>query len=333
MWVVEHPEVLLLLIALPVAIYARHFWPGRGGRIVFPFAIWGDRETLRSPWFIRFLVTVAAVAFWAGVALVVLALSGPTVVRRERVFLGPGIDMMIILDESPTMSAQDFAPVNRFETAKTVIRTFVERRENDAIGLVSFGAEAALRVPPTLDYEHFLERLDELVIMDLGNGTAIGMGLAVAALHLRSSSTTNRVLILLTDGVNNAGEIPPETAAAVAADLGMRIYAIGIGTTEETTYEYVDPRTGVRREGTLVDTFDEPLLRRIAESSGGGYFYAGSPGALNAVFSSIDSIETVERRARTQVNSEPMHRQILLVALALLAVDFLFRKFLMRELL
>lgn len=333
MWVFEHPETLLLLPVLPVAVWARHFRRRRGAMVRFPFAVWGEKETLHTPFGVRLGVILSAICFWTGGLLLVLAISGPTVVSRERVFLNPGVDMMIILDESPTMSAKDFAPVNRFESAKNVIGSFVERRESDAIGLVSFGAEAALRVPPTLDYERLLARLDDLTVMDLGDGTAIGMGLAVGILHLRSSSAEQKVLILLTDGVNNAGDIPPETAAGVAADLGMRIYAIGIGTDEETAFEFTDPADGRTYRGTLRESFDEDLLRRIAELSGGGYFYAGSPGALAAVFRSIDSIETVERRARTIVRSEPRQREILLLALMFFASDFLLRKVLMREIL
>jgi Ca-activated chloride channel family protein len=254
-------------------------------------------------------------------------------VSRERVYLNRGIDMMLVLDESPSMAAQDFAPVNRFETARETIRRFVERRENDPIGLVSFGREAALRVPPTTDYEKLGAVLEELRIMELGDGTAIGMGLALGALHLRSSDAPEKVMILLTDGKNNAGEVPAETAAQVATELGIRIYTIGIGSETQAPIEFTDPETGQVYRGTFEGGFDEGLLREVAQLSGGAYFYAGTSGTLESVFEAIDSIETTEKRVRIEVSTEPRHRILIIFALGALLVDFFIRKLVLREVL
>lgn len=331
MWLFDQPAYLGLLLLLPVAIYFRHFWPRRGSRMPFAIGIWPDRGFSPRPLGLGLLHRGGTLCFWLGVVLLVVGLAGPSRVTRERVFLNQGIDMMIVLDESPSMAAQDFVPVNRFETARDVIERFVLSRENDAIGLVSFGREAALRVPPTLDYEALLTRLAELRIMDLGDGTAIGMGLAIAALHLEQSTADERVIILLTDGENNAGEISPETAARVAAEMGIRIYAIGIGSEEAAPLEFVDPESGRVYRGTFEGGFDEALLQRIAESAGGLYFYAGSGGTLGAIFNAIDSLETVERRVRIQVHRTQRYLWVVFLGLLLILADYLVRRLLIRE--
>ncbi|MFP4374482.1 MAG: vWA domain-containing protein [Spirochaetaceae bacterium] len=331
--VFETPGYLFLLVLVPVGIYFRHFRPQRGGKLQFAYRVWNTRGFVPSLFFRRAVFALAVISFWSAVVALVLALGGPAEVTRERVFLNRGIDMMIVLDESPSMAAQDFAPVNRFESARETIRRFVERRENDPIGLVSFGREAALRVPPTTDYEKLGGTLDELRIMELGDGTAVGMGIALGALHLRSSDAPEKVMILLTDGKNNAGEVPPQTATRVATEIGVRIYTIGIGSETEASIEFTDPETGQEYRGTFEGGFDEEILREIAELSGGAYFYAGTSGTLESVFEAIDSIETTEKRVRIEVKTEPLHRLLIMFALGALLFDFIVRKLLLREVL
>jgi Ca-activated chloride channel family protein len=333
MWVFREPIFLALLALVPIGVYFRHFWKRRGGNISFPFHVWGGSGF--NPQFrgLRLFRALGILAFWVGATALIVATARPATVERQRVFLTRGIDIMIVLDESPSMAAQDFAPVNRFETAREVIREFVNRRENDPVGLVSFGQEAALRVPPTTHYEEVLRALDGLQIMSLGDGTAIGMGLALASLHLSSSSASEKVVILLTDGENNAGEIFPETAATVAEQLGIRIYAIGIGNTEETRLEFTDPTTGQTFRGTFQGGFDEELLQSVAQTSGGAYFYAGTSGTLASVFDAIDSIETVEKRVRIDVRTTAHHRPFILFGLAAIGLDVVIRKWLLREVL
>lgn len=324
----EAPFYLLFLFLLIPGVYFRHFYKNRGNLVSFPFSMWRQVGFVPRVLGLKLLLTVSAIFFWCGFAAVVIALAGPSLAVRERVFLNRGIDMMIVLDESPSMAAGDFQPVNRFETAREVIRKFVAGRANDPIGLVSFGLEAALRIPPTLDYSYLLRRLDELQIMDLGDGTAIGMGIAVACLHLRSSSAREKVIILLTDGKNNTGEILPETAAEIAAQMGVRVYAVGIGSPDETHIEFTDPKTQKHFRGTFEGGFNEALLKGVAERSGGNYFYAGNPGTLGAIFQSIDSLETIERRVRIQVDNQPIHESFILLGLLLLAFDFFLRAWL-----
>jgi len=328
MWILERPGYLLLILVVPVLVYLRHFWPHRGGRILFPFSLW-QGERFRAPVTARrILIRLAALLFWGAWVLLIVALAGPTRTERERIYLSRGADIMLVVDQSASMAAQDFQPVNRFAASRAVIRRFVEQRDNDHIGLVGFSAEAALRVPPTLQYDHLLTSLDGMELMELGDGTAIGMGLALATLHLQGSDASRQVIILLTDGVNNAGEISPEAAAEVAGREGVRIYTIGVGSGREAAIEVRDPEDGQLYRGTIRDGYDEETLRRIAELSGGRYFSAGSPGALAAIFSAIGTAEETERRVRVEVRRYPQHRQLILLALLLLVGDLFIRRIL-----
>lgn len=331
--VFERPGFLLLLLAVPVLVYLRHFWRGRGGTLSFPFGIWGGRGFVPPATAATVLVRFGAWFFWIGVVALVLALAGPERVHRERSYLTRGVDIMIVIDQSPTMAARDFQPVNRFESARDIIRRFITLRENDPVGIVGFGLEASLRVPPTIDYDYLLSVLDSMEIFEMGDGTAIGMGLAVAALHLERSNAPRRLIVLLTDGVNNAGEIQPETAARAARALGIGLYVIGIGSTGEVEIEIRDPETGVLLRGTIRDSFDESSLRELAEIAGGRYFYAGSTTALRAVFDTIDSVERVEQRSLLRVIRDPLDQLFIMAGLVLILIDFLIRRLLAREVL
>jgi Ca-activated chloride channel family protein len=169
--------------------------------------------------------------------------------------------------------------------------------------------------------------------MSLGKGTAIGMGLAVAALHLKGSSAQEKIVILLTDGENNAGEITPESAAEIAGSLGIKIYAIGVGGEGDVPGEYRDPETGKTFRGIFSGTYDEELLRKIAETTGGRYYSASTPGALETVFRSIDSLEVTEKRIKVKIETIPAYRIFLLLGALSILLYLIVRKALLREVL
>lgn len=328
MLVLERPVYLLLFLILPFLVYLRHFRKNRGGRVIFPF-VFSDGSGFRAPLTGRLvLLRISSLLFWSAVALLIFALAGPTRTIRERVFMTRGMDIMIVLDVSPTMAARDVQPVNRLEAARSVVRRFVEQRENDHIGLVGFSLEAALRVPPTLNHDLVLDSLEQLYLMEMGDGTAIGMALALATLHLQGTEGSEKIIILLTDGVNNAGEISPEAAAEVAGSLGIRIYAIGVGSEGEAEIEFHNPEDGRTYRGTVREGYDPEALRRIADLSGGRFFSAGGGGTLEAVFNAISTAETMERRVRVQVHRRPRHQLFLVAALVFLVVDLVLRRLL-----
>jgi len=329
----DHPTRFLVFALLMPLFYLFHFWKRRGTVFPFPFSMWKQEEFTPRLYGPRLLIAMMNVTFWGGCVLLVFAWSGPSRVIKEQVYVDRGADIMILLDESPSMAAKDFQPENRFEAARGVIRKFVESRTTDAVGLVSFALEAALRVPLTTDYSYFLEQLDSLSIMDLGDGTALGMGIATGVLHLKDSIAREKVMILLTDGKQNAGEILPETASLMAGQLGIRIYVIGIGTPGETYIEFTNPKTGIRYRGTFEGGFDEGILRNIANRSGGTYFYAGNPETLSSVFKMIDSLERSGKKVKLQVRKIPLHTTYALGGFVLLLMSFILRTSLLREVL
>lgn len=332
MWSVDQPLALAVLLLLPPAIYWVHCRRGRGGVLSVTCHLWGGVPLAPSNGSLGLAARLARWLFWLAVAMLIVAAAGPVRLHRERVFLTPGLDLMIVLDESPSMAARDLGEGSRFANAIEVIRGFVAGRENDAIGVVSFSDRAALQVPKTLDRAALYGALDRLRVMTLGDATAIGMGIAVALLHLQDSAAAGRVIILLTDGENNAGEISPLTAADIAAENGVRIYTIGVGRTGATVLELTDPRSGLTRRGVYHGRLDEALLQRVAEITGGRYFAAAEPGALAAVFREIDSLERVETRTRVRVLREPHHVELLLAALALLLLEVFLRRVIAAEL-
>jgi Ca-activated chloride channel family protein len=333
MWSLDRPLFLTLLLLVPLLIVWVHFRPSRGGRLSFGFSVFrGDSFRPRRGW--RTLLSVlAAFAFWLGFVSLILALAGPVIVTKRRDYLTRGIDLIIALDESPSMSARDTGEGNRFEAAKEVIESFIDERENDALGLVSFAAEAALRVPATLDYEAVRAALGGLRIMELGDGTAIGMGIAVSAVHLKESGGQEKVIVLLTDGDNNAGEISPLEAAQVAAQLGIRVYTIGLGREGEATLDFIDPNTGKQYRGVYKGKFNEPLLQEMAHLTGGRYFHAGGKGTLSAVFQEIDALERTDKRVSQVIERKPRHQELILAGLALILAYLLLSRLVLKELL
>lgn len=333
MWTFEEPGYLLLLGLVPVLIWLTHFWKGRGGRFKMSVAVWQGSQFAPSQPGLHFVKFLADFSLWTGLVLLILALAGPLQTRQEKVYLSNGTDIMIVLDESPSMAARDFAPENRFAAAKKVIERFVRGRENDPIGLVSFGKEAALRVPPTLDYDYFLETLNRLQIMELGDGTSLGLGISFAALHLQGSPGSEKVIIVLTDGENNGGEVQPETAVEVARSLGISLYIIGIGTSGTVPVEFTDPATGKRYSGTIEGGFNEDLLRKLTSGRAETYFSATSPGSLESIFQSIDSRENAAHRVQIRILNTPLYPWLVGAALGLWLLYLGIRKLGLKEVL
>jgi len=313
-WSLEYPFSLLVFLILPFLIYFVHFRKKRGGIILFNFTVWENKEHIQNINPARIFNIIFWFIFWAGFSSYIIAMAGPNIIEKERIYLTKGVDLLIVLDESGSMSLQDFEPDNRFESAKQVIKKFMYSRENDQIGLVTFSSDAVLRVPPTLDYSILEETLNKLKLMQLGEETAIGMGIAVAALHLKSSKAINKVIILITDGVNTTGRVSPEQAALLASQLGIRIYTIGIGRMSNSGGE-----------------FDEQMLIKIAQLSGGKYFFAGNPRTLTAIFKEIDSAVKTEKRLRIYVKRVPQHEFFILIGLICIIISYIGRKLLLKE--
>jgi len=218
------------------------------------------------------------------------------------------------------MSALDMQGQSRFAVAKRLVTRFAQLRPSDAIALVAIGADGALILPPTVDRTVFSERLAGLSIAELGDGTAIGTGLAIAAVHLRNSRAQKKLVILLTDGENNAGAVHPLTGAALAREAGAELWVIGIGTSGEVPLDYVDPLTGQRKTGTFESRYDPEALRSIAQAGGGTFLVADSTGALEDAFNRMNSTGIAPGRSRTYRVSQSLAGSLLLVALLCIAL-------------
>ncbi|UCG85588.1 MAG: VWA domain-containing protein, partial [Gemmatimonadota bacterium] len=203
-----------------------------------------------------------------------------------------GIDIVLALDISSSMLAEDLEP-NRIEAAKQVAAAFARGRRNDRIGLVAFAAEAFTQAPLTLDHEVVANVIGELEVGMIADGTAIGMGLATAVKRLQESDAESKVIVLLTDGRNNRGEIDPVTAAQIAQTLGVRVYAVGAGTRGTARVPVSDPMFGRRYVQMRVD-IDEDALREVAELTGGRYYRATDRASLEEIYREIDQLETTE---------------------------------------
>ncbi|MBI2213611.1 MAG: VWA domain-containing protein [Acidobacteria bacterium] len=261
-----------------------------------------------------------------GLALIAFALARP-----QRIFTFSterrGIDIVVALDASGSMGAEDFRPRNRFSVAKQLIARFVEKRVDDRIGIVTFGARAATRVPVSFDHRIVIAALERCDLGDHGDGTAIGHALATAVNRLRTSRAKSRVIILLTDGINNAGSVDPATAAELAKTLGIRIYAIGVGS---RGIVQMPVRVQNRLTGDVETIYrpmradiDEAMLTSIAGSTGGAYFRATDEQALESIFARIDEMERTSLEAPKTTSIDELYQAPLAAGLALIAIALL----------
>lgn len=242
----------------------------------------------------------------------VLALARPQQVRKYRIVKESGIEMIIAMDVSRSMQAKDMlvdgAEANRLHAARSVIQGFVRGRPMDRIGLVAFAGRPYLACPLTLDHKWLEESLARVRIGQVEDGTAIGSAIAAAAHRLDRRDAKSKVVVLLTDGANNAGKIAPVTAAELAGKLGVKVYAIAAGTPGSHTI----PVNGGTM--TLDQQFDLETLEKVASVSGGAHFLAQDTGSLEKIFAHIDALETTEREARVRTEPEEWFPPILALA-------------------
>jgi Ca-activated chloride channel homolog len=254
--------------------------------------------------------------------LLIAALARPQRVTRLAANDRFGIDIVIALDASGSMAAEDFRPRNRLNVAKELIGDFIRRRQNDRIGLVTFGSRAATRVPVTYDRRITESVLDRTEIGDHGNGTAIGHALATSVNRLRTSKVRSRVIILVTDGVNNSGSIDPRVAAQLAARSGIKVYTIGVGSEGPVPLpvKRQNPFTGqIETIYTHIrGELDEPTLKAIADSTGGEFFRATDAQALGAVLARIDALEKTRISAPKREQIDELYIWPLTIGLGLL---------------
>jgi Ca-activated chloride channel family protein len=263
--------------------------------------------------------------------LVAAAIARPQTGQSEYKTHTEGVDILLVLDTSGSMQAQDFKPKNRLHVAKEVVKEFVGKREHDRIGLVVFAAQAVTQCPLTLDYPVLNRLIGEVDIGMLEDGTAIGVALATAVNRMKNSQADSRVVVLLTDGQNNAGTIDPTTAAKVAAALGIKVYTIGVGTKGRAPMPVNDPIFGKRMVSVEVN-LDEEMLTKIAELTEGEYFRATDREELFEIYERIDELEKTRIESETFVNYTDRYRWLLLPALGLFVMELFLSQTALREL-
>jgi Ca-activated chloride channel family protein len=313
---VTRPLMLLLLLALP-------WWWWRRARLQPAAAVVSDLApfltSVRGKWRLWLPPIFRSLAC----AMLVIAAAGPYRRGDRTVINAEGLAIVLAIDVSSSMLAEDFAPANRLEVAKRQATAFVRGRTADRIGLVTFAGEALTQVPVTVDYATLEQAIGNLEVGLLEDGTAIGSGLATAVARLRKLPGKEKVILLLTDGENNRGIIDPRTAAKTAQAFGIKVYTVGVGTEGEARIPTQRGLNGFRYE-VLPVKIDEVLLTEIAKETGGQYFRAKDAASLGRIFTQIDRLERTPVDVVRYTRRDERTRPFLALGLAFLALELLF---------
>lgn len=313
----KYPFVLYGLILVPLIL----LWYWRKHRKSIPDVTYsslivfdGIKPTLRER-----LIHVPAILRALAITLLIVALARPQSFTSGENVYTEGIDIAILLDISGSMLAEDFKP-NRLDAAKDVIDDFVEGRTSDKIGLVVFASQSFTQCPLTIDYSVLQNLLGEIKSGMIEDGTAIGTAIANGVNRLKDSDAKSKVIILLTDGVNNSGEIDPVTAAQIAATYGIRIYSVGVGSIGEAPYPFQTP-FGKRYQMVPVE-IDENVLIQVSEITDGQYFRATDNSKLREIYDKIDKLEKTRVEITSYRNAKELFYGWAGLGLLLLVVEF-----------
>jgi Ca-activated chloride channel family protein len=315
-----HPELLWLLTLLPLLAYL-HGRTGGAPALLFSTtslasSLAGARKT--RPGTLNFLLRLVVLF------LLILALARPQLGSSTTEIEASGIDILLAVDVSGSMEAMDFTlggrPANRLEVVKKVVDEFIEQRPNDRIGLLAFAGRPYLVSPLTLDHDWLRKRLESLEIGMIEDGTAIGSAIGSGTNRLRDRESKSRILILLTDGMNNAGRVPPLIAAEAAETLDIKVYTIGAGTRGEAPMPVTD-NFGRRRLVQAKVDIDEETLSEVAEKTGAIYFRATDTASLSKIYAEINKMETTTRTIKKFESYRELFLFFVLAALTLLSLE------------
>ena len=320
--VFKNPEFLWLLILLPVIAYMLYkFKFVRLNNFKFSNLESFDFKTLKSK-----LYPIINIFRIITLLLVIVALARPQEISNStRTKTSSGIDIVIAVDISSSMLAQDLKP-NRLEALKTVASQFINDRINDRIGLVIYAGESYTKTPVTSDKDVVIKSLSDITFDGIiEDGTAIGMGLATSVNRLKESKAKSKVIILLTDGVNNSGFIDPSTAADLAANFEIKTYTIGLGTNGNARAPVALNPNGSFRFGMTKVEIDEELLKNVANKTGGLYFRATDNKKLEEIYNEINKLEKTEVEEIKYSDSEEKYRLLIIAAIGLIFVELILK--------
>ena len=329
----QNPAAFFLFLLIPLLYLLRYLKIFRQITFVAVLSDWNGKAFVWSGKIRKLLSILAKVVIFLGFASVITALADPVITRQEKVYTSLGTDIVFVIDTSPSMAAKDVGGLTRLDSAKETIRSVTAEYDGCRFGMVVLGSEASVFVPPTADINLFKGRLEDVKVGILGNGSAIGDGLSTAVCHLVSSSAKKRTIILLTDGENNAGQIHPETAAALASENDIPVYVIGIGTKGTVPIEYVDPLNGKVYSGYLDSSFNSASLRRIAAMTNGRYFEVTTVQEFQHTFETVIKTESVVQNYTFRTVTQSCFKKILLIAILLLCAGWFIKRIILREML
>ena len=324
----EYPGLLWLMV-VPALLVLHYIWIELSGRRPHMGVSTSVPWTLKGRSLMSFLRHVPFVLRTLALVLIVVAIARPRSSQDMERVDTEGIDIILAMDVSTSMLARDFTP-DRINASKDIAIEFISQRPSDRMGIVVFAGESFTQCPLTTDRATLINMMKEVQTDLIEDGTAIGNGLATAVARMKDSDAKSRVVILLTDGVNNRGEISPQMAAEIAKTYGIRVYTIGVGANGMAPYPVMTP-WGVEVQNVKVE-IDEDLLSDIAEATGGRYFRATDNTKLAEIYSEINKME----KARTTVDSFPVYKELFgkyaLLALLALLLELVFNWFVIRRL-
>ncbi len=323
-----NPWFFTLLLLLPIYLAWLYFrkekleekaipMPGLSAGSI-DFTTWKSKLSKILEW-LKYLAFIA----------MIIALARPQSVLKEEKVTGEGIDIILIMDLSSSMLAQDFKP-DRLSVSKEVASLFIDKRPYDRIGLVVFSGESFTQSPLTTDHQVLKDLIEKLECGIVQDGTAIGMGLASAVNRLKDSDAKSKIAILLTDGVNNAGYIKPITAAEIARELGIKTYTIGVGSRGLARSPISKTRSGQYRFGMSQVNIDEKLLNKISNMTSGKYYRATSRDELESIYAEIDKLEKSDIEVTIYKRYTERFRLFLWIALISLLLWFVLRNTVLR---
>lgn len=314
---------LWIAFLIPVVLGVVHLLRGRRKEARIRFPSKHLVSFIQESWKVR-LRHIPYVLRLTVIALFLAALAGPRSVLEETVYQTDGIDIVLAIDSSGSMAAEDFTVgdrrYNRLDIVKRVVEDFIAQRKNDKIGIVTFAALAYTVCPPTTDYAWLTTNLRRIELGLIKDGTAIGSAIASSVGRLKNSKAKSRIIILLTDGINNAGEIDPVSAARAAQALGIKIYTIGAGTKGSVPFPAMD-FFGRKVYQSVVIDLDEDVLKKIAETTGGKYFRAADTQSLQRIYNEIDSLEKTQIDETGYFEYEELFDYALFAALVFLVFE------------
>ncbi len=314
-----------ILFFIPAALYLVFLIRRTQKPAAFLYSSKDLLKNLRPSWKMRFQ-NISVICRYIVIVLFLVALAGPRKILEKSAVRTKGVDIVLALDASGSMAAEDFIlggqRYNRLYIIKDVVKEFIKQRENDRLGLVTFGSLAYTVCPLTTDHDWLLANLDRIEIGLVEDGTAIGSAIATSVSRLKNSKAKSKVIILLTDGMNNAGEIDPVEAARIAETYGIKIYTIGAGSKGYVPFPAVDMFGRKVYQKVLLD-IDEETLTKIADVTHGKYFRATDTESLKRIYKEIDSLEKVEIEQQGYKEYRELFPIVLTLALIVLLVEII----------